>query len=117
MTAPLLLLGPGGDFSYGWPEEPKQEEMTMTTIRPLLTASGEVIYGETPEDGMLAKVYGDPELARVFAAAPELLAACKALVAADDISIDHDCERFAHGVNAAIELARAAIAEAEGTVP
>ncbi len=44
---------------------------------PTLTASGEVIYGETPEDGIIAKVYGDPELAQLFAAAPGLLDACK----------------------------------------
>jgi hypothetical protein len=37
--------------------------------RPIYTASGEVIYGETPEDGIVAKVYGDPDLAQVFAAA------------------------------------------------
>lgn len=37
--------------------------------RPIYTASGEAIYGETPEDGIVAKVYGDPELAEVFASA------------------------------------------------
>ena len=40
--------------------------------RPILTASGDVIYGKTPEDGIIAKVYGDPELARLFAVAPEM---------------------------------------------
>lgn len=46
--------------------------------RPIYTACDEKIYGETPEDGMVAKVYSDPELATMFAAAPELLAACEA---------------------------------------
>lgn len=34
----------------------------MTHTGPVY-ASGEVWYGETPEDGQLAKFYGDPELA------------------------------------------------------
>ena len=37
---------------------------------PQLTAMGDRIYGETPEDGIMACAYGDPELAELFAAAP-----------------------------------------------
>ena len=40
----------------------------------ILTAIGDRIYGETPEDGIVARVYGDPELARQMAAAPETAA-------------------------------------------
>ena len=58
--------------------------MTEPTERPIYTASGEVIYGETPEDGIIAKVYGDPELAGLFVERfnlhDELVAACKGLV-------------------------------------
>ena len=57
--------------------------MTEPTERPIYTASGEVIYGETPEDGIIAKVYGDPELAGLFVERfnlhDELVAACKAV--------------------------------------
>ena len=36
---------------------------------PTLTASGDRIYGETPEDGIMVRVYGDPELAEKIACA------------------------------------------------
>ena len=46
----------------------------MTQHTPTLTAIDDRIYGETPEDGLIAKVYGDAELAALFAAAPETAA-------------------------------------------
>lgn len=39
----------------------------MAEHAPILTASGDKIYGETPEDGIIARVYGDEVLARKIA--------------------------------------------------
>ena len=44
----------------------------------ILTAMGDRIYGETPEDGIVARVYGDPALALKMAAATEMLEALEA---------------------------------------
>ncbi len=52
--------------------------------QPQLTAIEDRIYGETPEEGLIARVYGDPELATVFAASRDLLAALQKLVAEYD---------------------------------
>ena len=46
----------------------------MNKHTPTLTAIGDRIYGETPKDGLIARVYGDAELAALFAAAPETAA-------------------------------------------
>lgn len=76
--------------------------------RPTLTASGEIIYGEAPEDGILAKVYGDPELAKLFAAAPDLLETlddiCKHAVANNHGSFNISTDR--------VYLARELVAKA-----
>lgn len=84
------------------------------TKRPILTASGEVIYGETPEDGIIARVYGDPELATMFAAAPDLLRQSEELICQIDKSgaiddLGHKIENLK-----AVVLLRATIARAEG---
>ena len=50
-----------------------EHEYTGTT----LTAAGDLIYGETPEDGIVARVYGAPKLARQFAASDEMLRALR----------------------------------------
>ena len=59
---------------------------------PQLTALGDRIYGETPEDGIVGCAYGDPELASIFAAAPELLAALEAFTEAMDMHLGHKHE-------------------------
>ena len=47
-----------------------EQPTAAPTQRPQLTAMDDRIYGETPEDGLIARVYGDSELATIFAAAP-----------------------------------------------
>ncbi len=66
------------------------------------------VYAE--ENGKdIAIVYDGEANARLIAAAPELLEACKALVGSD-----HDGKSFTSRAALATRLARAAIAKAEG---
>lgn len=81
----LYIVGVMSEAAKG---ERTMSETKHAPARPTYTASGEVIYGETPEDGIVAKVYGDPELADLMARAvnthdkliadkEQLIATCK----------------------------------------
>ncbi len=71
---------------------------------PILTAIGDRIYGETPEDGLIARVYGDDALAAQFAAAPELKAACEGL-------LQHFVAEYGEGAPQCVDDALAVLAK------
>lgn len=74
--------------------------------RPILTARGDLIYGDPPSV-IVARVYDDPELAAIFAAAPEMLTHSKEVLAWVDPLEGYD--------NPAITRLRADVAKAETT--
>ena len=93
----------------------------MSGHTPVLTASGDRIYGETPEDGLIARVYGDHELAMKMAAALEMLEALKLLLKLRSYqTLEEAAREYPHGKEdvadeiAAFDAIRAAIAKAEG---
>ena len=69
-------------------------------------AIGTQIFGESEEDGVIAKVYGAPKLATIMAASLEMLEALKMAVEKTDWIAASDGHWIAN--------CRAAIAKAEG---
>lgn len=92
------------------------EPVTYARIRPV---SGEMFGHKTCLE--IANLYDmdnneQPANARLIAAAPDLLDACQAMVAYDDLIEDDDGALMMHYADI-IKMARAAIAKAKGEQP
>ena len=85
-------------------------EYTGTT----LTAQGDLIYGETPEDGLIARVYGAPRLARQFAASDEMLAALR--MAKSVLATAIASKMLPDSIKPDLDAVQSAIAEATGAI-
>lgn len=81
---------------------------------PRLTALGDRIYGETPEDGLVARVYGDDALALKMAASPTLLEALEDMLSGWRYIREVHGDLGGVGWDRAQQAAEAAIKQARG---
>lgn len=96
------------------PEAPKHTPWECDLVDCMVFDSRGIRVADCNNDEEVISYEQQEANSRLLAAAPELLAACKVLTAAQDASIDQFTEKEIDAIEAAMKQARAAIAKAEG---